>query len=382
MKIIAFADLHVGVKLYGKLDPETGLNTRELQTLQTLEEIVNYAMDNNIKVIAFAGDMYKNSMPSSTLQEEINKRIVKASKNGITVLMIDGNHDVSRMETNVSPLKPFSTFQIDNVYHTRFHAEVKLNDENGNPFKFVFLPTYHTKEQIEEICKNTVYDGAPIIFIGHLAMNNAMLNDWTIMEKETFIETETFNIKGCAAVILGHFHKHQILMRDPLVFYTGSTQRVDFNEERQPKGFVVLDVDKDGNTDYEYVEVESQKFCTLKFTFENEQNPKDAIIAEMKSNKARINKAIVRIQIEMDELTKITVQDEKEIYQSAYDLGAANILTISKKMNSDKALRNAELTEHVSIEKGLELYYEGKPRAAQRIKLGKQIIKQSGIGEL
>lgn len=380
MKILCFADYHLGVKTHGRIDPETGLNTREIRTLEVLDEMIDYAIDKEIKVMVAAGDMYKNSMPSATLQEEFNRRIVRASKVGINVLILDGNHDVSKMECMCSPLKPFSTFQIDNVWHTRCHAEVnvKVDDET---VKFVFLPTYHTADQIKEICDNTKYEGNPIVFIGHMTIRGALLNDWLIEEKETYVDADVFERPGVAAAVLGHLHKHQVLMRDPLVFYTGSTQRIDFNEERQQKGFVVLDVDKDATASCEYVEIESQKFCTLKFTLKNEQNPKDIIIAEMKANKDRIKNSIARVQIEMDEQTKITIQDEKEIYQCAYDLGVANILNINKKVNSDKALRNAELTEHVSIEKGLELYYSGKPRAEQRIKLGRQIIQQSGIGE-
>lgn len=55
MKILVFADLHVGVKTYGKLDPISGLNTREIQTLNTLDEMITYAIDNNIEMIIAAG---------------------------------------------------------------------------------------------------------------------------------------------------------------------------------------------------------------------------------------------------------------------------------------------------------------------------------------
>jgi hypothetical protein len=46
---------------------------------------------------------------------------------------------------------------------------------------------------------------------------------------------------------------------------------VILGEEKQPKGFVVLDIDKDTNATYEYVEIESQKFCTLKFNFKHKK---------------------------------------------------------------------------------------------------------------
>ena len=44
-------------------------------------------------------------------------------------------------------------------------------------------------------------------------------------------------------VALGHIHKTQVLVETPPVVYSGSMQRVDFSEEKDPKGFYVVDVD-------------------------------------------------------------------------------------------------------------------------------------------
>jgi exonuclease SbcD len=44
-------------------------------------------------------------------------------------------------------------------------------------------------------------------------------------------------------VALGHVHRHQILGRDPLVVYSGALERVDFGEEKDEKGFYVVDLD-------------------------------------------------------------------------------------------------------------------------------------------
>ena len=39
MKIATFADLHVGVSTYGHIDPNTGLNTRVLDALNSDENL-------------------------------------------------------------------------------------------------------------------------------------------------------------------------------------------------------------------------------------------------------------------------------------------------------------------------------------------------------
>lgn len=380
MKIVCFADLHLGVKHFGSIDPATGLNTRELDALNSLDELIDYAYNNNIKVIAAAGDMYLNSSPSPTLQEEFNKRIVRASKLGIYTLILDGNHDVSKMNLYVSPLKPFSTFELNNSIHTRFFKDVKITVDNET-VRFIFLPTYHTKEDIEKIINEVEYDGTPIVYIGHLTIKNAFLNDWLVEDKEIYIDAEKFNKKGVKAVILGHLHKHQILRQEPIVFYTGSTQRVDFNEERQQKGFCVIDVKQniDHSTDLEFVEVKTQTFKTIKLKIKKDEledktdiiNVTDMLIEKINLADT-IKDSIVRINIESD--IEITL-DEKLIFKMLEELGAKKILNINKKIEVEKAVRNSELTEHISIEDGLELYYKDKTRSKERIKLGKEIIE-------
>jgi exonuclease SbcD len=375
MKIVCLADIHVGVKTYGKLDPDTGLNTREIQTLKVIDEIVDYTINNDIKVMIIAGDMYKNNLPSPTLTDEVNRRINRAAKAGIQILFLDGNHDVGKMKTTVSANKAFSTLEVDNVHHTRFHRQTIVRDSEDKVFKFVFLPTYHTKEEIKDIVDNTDLT-YPTIFIGHLTMKGAMLNDYMVENKEIYIEADVFDKPNIAAVVLGHLHKHQILKRDPFVFYTGSAQRIDFNEEHQPKGFVVLDIDTNCNVKYEFIEVDSQKFFTAKFKFENNDNATSDIKTYLDDNKIQVKDAIVRVQIELDELTKIR---EKEIYAKLDELGASNVLNIQKFYNNQNNKRNTELTEHITTDKGLELYYEGKVRAKERTALGKEIIKKVDI---
>ena len=68
MQILHFSDVHIGVESYGRTDPVTGLSTRLLDFLQTLDECVGYAIDNQVDLVVFAGDAYKSREPSQTHQ--------------------------------------------------------------------------------------------------------------------------------------------------------------------------------------------------------------------------------------------------------------------------------------------------------------------------
>lgn len=373
MKIVCFADLHLGVTTYGRIDPKTNLNTRVLNTVKSLDEIIDYAINNNIKVIVFAGDAYKNSLPSATITKEFNTRIRRALDHGIKVLILDGNHDVDRIETKKSPLNVFSDLKVEGAYQTRFHKEVEL-EIDGEAIKFVFLPTYHTESEIREIVENTVYDGKPIVYIFHGTFKGALLNDWNIAEKETYIDPAIFDRKGVAAVVSGHLHKHQTVYNQPLVFYCGSPNRVDFSEEKQPKGFVVLDVKQDCTVTFDFIEIESQKMFTLDLDLIGETNETDVIISNLDMFKKRIENAIVRIRVDVDKSNSI---NENRVYEYVYKLGAAYVLDIQKRYQKQTTTRNAELTEHVDEIKALELYYKDKENAEKLIALGNEIIEMA-----
>ena len=370
-KILTFADYHLGTRTYGSIDPETNLNTRELSMLKILDEMIDYAIDNEVEFIIAAGDMYKNNMPSPTIQNQFFKRIKRAADNDIDVLILDGNHDVGKMENSKSATAAMDTLDIKNIHHRKFFdCKCLWSNKDEKYYQFVFLPTYHTREEIEDIVENRVEYDEQTIFIGHMTIQGALLNDWLIEDKEVFINASIFDKPNVLAVVLGHLHKHQVLSYNPLVYYTGSTDRIDFTEEKQPKGFVVLDINDD-RVNYEFVEVNAQKFYTGKFEFEDESDATSIIIDKLKMDSEEIENAIVRIKVNLDESTII---NDKEIYEVLNELNPCSVLNLQKIYNYSENTRNSELSEGVSIQKSLELYYEGKPREKERINLGKEII--------
>ena len=94
MKIIHFADLHLGVETYGRINPETGVSTRLDDFLAALDKVVDYALDNKVDLVLFCGDAYKSREPSQTQQREFARRINRLSSNGIPIFLLVGNHDM------------------------------------------------------------------------------------------------------------------------------------------------------------------------------------------------------------------------------------------------------------------------------------------------
>lgn len=369
MKICCIADIHIGMKSYGKIDPTTHFNIRELDGLQVFKNTIQYCIDNNIVTIVIAGDVYHQAISSPMLQERVNEILKYAIDNGRKLFILIGNHDLKPLATACSALKPLDTFNIPNVIQSDVFKEVNYTLDN-ELIRFVFLPTYHTAEEIHDILTNKItHDNTPIICIGHMSVQGAALNDWLISTNENFIDINDFKQDNIKAVILGHLHKHQVLMNKPIIFYTGSLQRLDFNEEKQPKGFVILDTT---NWSFEFIPVEAQDFYTIDAQVDQEHSFDDIY---KKIDISKIKNAIVRVRIRTTSEYKLTNSQEKELSKYIEGFKPSNLLSIQQKLEDVRKMRNSALNENISIEKGLEIYFKGQKRSKERIAIGKEIVK-------
>ena len=94
MRILHFSDLHIGVENYGRIDPATGLSTRLGDFLASLDEVVEFSLNENVDLVLLAGDAYKGRDPSQTHQRELAKRLFTLTEAGIQVFLLVGNHDL------------------------------------------------------------------------------------------------------------------------------------------------------------------------------------------------------------------------------------------------------------------------------------------------
>src|SRR3712207_7119792 len=115
MKLLHFADLHIGVETHGRPDPVDGLSTRLRDFLDVFDELVETAIAERVDVVLFAGDAYKSRDPSQTHQREFARRVRRLVDAGIAVYLLVGNHDVPNMLSKASALEIFETLGVRGV---------------------------------------------------------------------------------------------------------------------------------------------------------------------------------------------------------------------------------------------------------------------------
>src|SRR4030081_3370416 len=79
LKIAHLADTHIGMENYGRVNPETGLNQRLHDFLNSLDQAVDGAIQAEVDLVVFAGDIYKTRAPTPTHQREFARRIHRLS---------------------------------------------------------------------------------------------------------------------------------------------------------------------------------------------------------------------------------------------------------------------------------------------------------------
>ena len=68
LHLLHLADIHFGMENYGRLDPATGLNRRLLDFTRSVHTAIDYALDHDVHLAIFAGDIYKHRDPDPSWQ--------------------------------------------------------------------------------------------------------------------------------------------------------------------------------------------------------------------------------------------------------------------------------------------------------------------------
>jgi exonuclease SbcD len=280
-KILHFADAHIDIATYGRRDTVSGLPMRVHDFLNSLDEIIETAINEDVDCVLFAGDAYKDQNPAPTYQREWGKRIMRLSTAGIPTLLLVGNHDISPAAGRAHALAEFDTLQVPHVMILDqpcfiSHEELtKLAPEGKNlEFQLLALPwisrsamaaaleigTRDTETLYKAMETKLAQDleswlvGAdpdlPTVLAAHATVEGAVYGG----ERSVSLGRDFILPKSIAAdprldyTALGHIHKKQELnpKKHPPVVYPGSIERVDFGEANDKKYFLIADVKKGG----------------------------------------------------------------------------------------------------------------------------------------
>lgn len=323
IRLLHFADLHIGMENYGRLDPATGVNRRVMDFLRRFDEVIDYGLEHEVDLVIFAGDAYKRRSPNPTYQRAFARRVKRLADAGVPVVLLIGNHDLPAMVQKASSVDIFRTLDVPNVVVGRDERVHHIETRHG-PVQVATVP-YPARQrllahddyrglsikQLDEALENIVTANIqalaqqlspdiPTVLTAHLTVSGATFGS----ERSVMIGRDAVILKSALAdpawdyVALGHIHKHQSLNEGgyPPVVYAGSLERIDFGEQGQPKGFCWVELAR-GETTWQFVEVDARRFVTVRADVRQALNPLMALQQATAAHDLR--GAVVRLIVRM-----------------------------------------------------------------------------------
>ncbi|MEE8465523.1 MAG: exonuclease SbcCD subunit D [Dehalococcoidia bacterium] len=329
MRILHFSDLHIGVENYGRIDPDTGLSTRLGDFLDSLDQVVDFALNDGVDLVLLAGDAYKGRDPTQTHQREFAKRLNRLSRSGIPTFLLVGNHDLPAASSRATAVDIFPTLEVANIYVGASLQNYTVPTPSG-PLQILAVPWPRRSgilsredskglsiEQVRQALEDRMTGAieaqareldpdVPAILAGHVTVNGATVGTERSMMlgQDHVLLVSALDRPQVEYVALGHIHKHQILRPGPpMVVYSGSLQRVDFSEEGDEKGFCVVDLDPTAPqgqrmTNFEFHKLDARDFVTVDVSVESQDADPTATVVRAITRKD-IAGSVVRVRISL-----------------------------------------------------------------------------------
>jgi DNA repair protein SbcD/Mre11 len=406
MRIIHFADLHIGVESYGKIDPATGFSTRLLDILKALDSVVDFAIAEKVDLVLFCGDTYKTRDPSQTQQREFARRLRRLSESGIPVFLLVGNHDLPNAVGKATAIDIFDTLAVDNVYVGNSFKVFRIPTRSGEvqvvslpwPKRSSLLSREDTKnltiDQINTKIEDAISAGLigitekldtslPTVLAAHISVSNARGGSERTMlvGRDPAILISNVARPGFDYVALGHIHRSQVLNTMPPVVYSGSLERLDFSDEAEEKGYYVVDIGpgkENRVVEYNFHRIEARRFLTLNVTVEaGDLNPTATILQAIEKENCNIRDAVVKLMLSLPRTLETSIR-EPEIYKA---LKEAFYVSVGKEFKQDAStVINIDAIEHLKPLEALKIYLESKKISEERIKIllehGENLVKE------
>lgn len=421
LRLLHFADLHLGVESGGRTDPATGLNQRVVDVCARLDEVCATVERDRVHLVLFAGDAFKNQHPSPTLQALFAERIRRMARAGASVVLLVGNHDLPKMKNHKHPFSIYDALEVDGVvtaersalhhvptgagtvqvatlpHFSKQQVLARVADEDGDAGELIERElSRHVRALGDEVDTT-----APSVFVGHCHVNQAKVEGGQKMFDYSDVEVSLSTLTSgqpFAYYALGHIHESQVLAREPFVAYSGSLERVDYGEGSRvtvsrngdvvtkpsaPKGFYRFDLVRDGrrfvlDTEPEFRAVHAREFVTARTPDLDHDDP----LADLAQRISRLRErqstadAFVHVVATLDrsDRARLPVAAVRELLADAYDVR----LSLDSPDHVER--RDPRFAERLSELEALERYVEAREDwsedRTELLALGRELIRE------
>lgn len=353
IKLLHLSDIHLGSGFsHGRINPETGLNTRFEDFVRSLQLCMDRAIAEPVDLVLFGGDAFPDATPPPLVQEAFATQFRRLADAQIPAVLLVGNHDQYAQGQGGASLSIYRTLGVPGIVVGDRLTTHRLDTAHGS-IQVITLPwitrsTLLTRTETEALSLaeiNTLLTerlrialegeirqldpALPTVLLGHLMTDTASFGaERFLAAGKSFTVPMALLARPCFDyVALGHVHRYQILCDDPPVVYPGSIERVDFSEETETKGFMRVDIEK-GQAEVEFCPLPARPFHTIRVDLSEVDNDPQARLIQA-IQQAPIENAVVRLiyQLQSTQLDQIDSGELQEALSPAHTYGIYPELT-------------------------------------------------------
>lgn len=419
LRLLHFADLHLGVQSGGRIDPVTGLNQRIIDVCDRFDEICAVAEAENVHAVLFAGDAFNNQHPNPTLQSLFAARVRRLARSGAAVFLLIGNHDLPKMASLAHPFSIYEALEVQGVVVGERAQIYELPLRDGTRLQVGALPHFSRQQvlarhgedvDIAEQVARTVRalgDGVdasrPAVFVGHCHVNQADVGDAQSLFGVSDVELPLSSLTSAqpfSYFALGHVHRSQVLAHDPFVAYPGSLERVDYGEgeridiaadgatrvrEAEAKGFFRFDLTEADGWSLAgppgFRTVNARRFVTVRVGKLDTADPCADLARRVDVVRAQgidLGDAYVRItgSVASTERARVTNTFARSLLPTAYDVRLV-LETVERDLVRDPRFANA-MSEVEALDRYLESREDWADDRDELRRLGRELIAEVG----
>lgn len=320
VKILHLSDIHLGSGFsHGKINPETGINTRLEDFVNSLKICIDRAIAEPVDLVLFGGDAFPDATPPPYVHEAFASQFRRLADANIPAILLVGNHDQHSQGSGGASLSIYRTLVVPGFIVGDTIATHRLETQNG-AVQVITLPwlnrsTLLTRPETEGLALAEVNEmliqklqpvleaeirrldrDLPTVLLAHVMADRATLGaeKFLAVGKGFTIPMSMLIRAEFDYVALGHVHKHQNLnpSNDPPVIYPGSIERVDFGEEKEDKGYIFLEVES-GKVEWEFCTLPARPFITIELDVSAAEDPLEQVLQAIAQQE--IEQKVVRL---------------------------------------------------------------------------------------
>ena len=245
IRILFLADTHLGFDLPTRARIQR--RRRGHDFLANYATALAPALAGDVDIVVHGGDVFNRSKVPTSVAWQAFEPLARVADRGVPVFVVPGNHERGRIP------------QIRFAQHPRIHLFDRPRtftvDVRGMRLAVAGFPSErdHVRAKFTDLLEATRWrkvDAHVRLLCIHQCVEGATVgpNDYMFATAADVIRARDLPA-GFRAVLSGHIHRHQVLLRDlrgtPIaapVLYPGSIERTSFAEADETKGYMTVDV--------------------------------------------------------------------------------------------------------------------------------------------